>query len=226
MKDQDQLSEKESLEIINKMIQKTKSTYHDKGISALLWGTVVTIASLVTYARLEFNFTLSFDIWLIVLFAIIPQIIISINEQKNIKIKKYDDEAIDAVWIVYAITIFGLVLYQNIMPNATVAHLKTDGWQLVKHYTDNKTIDVVVKPFAPSFYSLFILIYAFPTIVTGIVKKFKPMIIGGILSYVAFLVSLYTETKYDMLLGAIAAIFNWLIPGFILHNRYAKKLPC
>jgi hypothetical protein len=221
-----ELTPQESLQLIEGMIQKTKANYHDRGISALLWGTVVTIASLVTYARIEFDFNLGFDIWLIVLFAIIPQIFISIQEKRKIKIRKYDDEAIDAVWIVYAISIFGLVAYQNIVPNATNNLLKTEGWQLMKHYLDNTKPDENITPFAPSFSSIFILIYAFPTFITGLVKKFKPMIIGGIISYIAFLFSLYTETKYDMLLCALAAISNWLIPGIILRRRYLKKMSC
>lgn len=221
-----ELTPQESLQLIEGMIQKTKATYHDKGISALLWGTVVTIASLVTYARIEYNFKLGFDIWLVVLFAIIPQIFISIQEKRKIKIRKHDDEAIDAVWIVYAITIFGLVAYQNIVPAATSSLLKADGWQMMKHYLDASKPDEIITPFAPSFSSIFILIYAFPTFITGLVKKFKPMIIGGIISYAAFMVSLYTETKYDMLLCALAAICNWLIPGIILRRRYLKKLAC
>ncbi len=226
MKENESLSEKESLNIINEMIQKTKATYHDKGISALLWGTVVTIASLVSFARIEFDFQLGFDIWLIVLFAIIPQVFISIQEKRKIKIRKHDDEAIDAVWIVYAITIFGLVAYQNIIPNATSNILNSEGWQLLKHYNNGIKPDEIIKPFAPSFSSIFILIYAFPTFITGIAKKFKPMIIGGIISYIVFTISLFTETKYDMLLCAVAAISNWLIPGIILRRRFLKKKPC
>ncbi len=221
-----ELTPQESLQLIEGMIQKTKATYHDKGISALLWGIVVTIASLVTYARIEYDFKLGFDIWLVVLFAIIPQIFISIQEKRKIKIRKHDDEAIDAVWIVYAITIFGLVAYQSIVPTATATIINNEGWQLIKHYTNASKPDEIITPFAPSFSSIFILIYAFPTFITGLVKKFKPMIIGGIISYVAFIVSLYTETKYDMLLCALAAICNWLIPGIILRRRYLKKMAC
>ncbi len=221
-----ELTPQESLQLIEGMIQKTKATYHDKGISALLWGTVVTIASLVTYARIEFDFKLGFDIWLIVLLAIIPQIFISIQEKRKIKIRKHDDEAIDAVWMVYALTIFGLVAYQNIIPQSTINLINQEGWQLVKHYNNGTKPDEILKPFAPSFSSIFILIYAFPTFITGLAKKFKPMIIGGIISYIAFMVSLYTETKYDMLLCAVAAISNWLIPGIILRRSYLKKMTC
>ena len=226
MTDQNQLSEKESFDIINKMIQKTKTNYHDRGISSLLWGSVVTIASLVTYAQIQFNFKLGFDIWLLVLAAIIPQIFISIKEKKQIKFKKYDDEAIDAVWIVYALTIFGLVAYQNIVPNATLNIIQSDGWVMMKHYNNGIKPDELLKPFPLSFTSIFILVYAFPTLITGLIKKFKPMIIGGVISYILFIFSCFTETKYDMLFAALAATVNWLIPGIILRRRYLKKETC
>ncbi len=220
------LTEQESLNIINEMIQKTKDNYHESGISALLWGTVVTIASLVTYAQYQYNFKLIFDIWLIVFVAIIPQIIITIQEKKNIKVKRHIDPAIDAVWIVFGITIFGLVVYQNIVPNATLNIIKEDGWEMMIHYTNGSKPDKILKPFAPSIASIFILIYALPTMITGLATKFKPMIIGAIISYVLFIFSLYTINKFDMLFCAGAAIVNWLIPGIILQRRYLKKLPC
>ena len=226
MQEKEQLSEKESLEIINKMIQKTKANYHERGISALLWGSVVTIAGIVSYFQFEYNFRLKIDIWLLVLAAIIPQIFISIHEKKTIKVRRHIDEAIDAVWIVYALTIFGLVAYQNIMPGATINIIKDNGWEMIKHYTDAAKPDEILRPFAPSISSLYILIYAFPTMITGLATKFKPMIIGACISYIFFILSLYTESKFDMLFNAGSAIVNWLIPGIILQRRYLKNIAC
>jgi hypothetical protein len=218
-----QLTEKESLDIIQSMIQKAKLNYHDRGISSLLWGSVVTIASLVSYLQVEFKFKIGFDIWLIVLFAIIPQIIISTKERKNTQVKNYEDEAIDTIWWVYGITILCLTFYQNIIPYSSQNLINSEGWQLAKHYIDSSKPDEVIKPFTPSIYSLYILIYALPTMVTGITKKFKPMIIGSIICYVMFVISCFTASKYDQLCGAIAAIFCWLIPGVILRKKYLKN---
>jgi len=101
--------------------------------------------------------------------------------------------------------------------------MSLNGYQIVKHQINNSKPDEVIKPFTPSFYSMYILIYGFPTLVTGLVKKFWPMIIGAIISYTLFMVSCFTETKYDFLLGAIAAIVCWFIPGIILRSRYLKQ---
>ncbi|MFY7963817.1 MAG: hypothetical protein ACOVO1_02875 [Chitinophagaceae bacterium] len=223
MENNKQMTGKESLDIINEMIQKAKATYHDKGISALLWGTVVTIASSVSFCQMNFNFSIGFDIWLIVLFAIIPQIIFSIKEGKKIKVKKYEDETIDIVWMVYGISIFCLVFYQNIIPYSSSKIINNEGWELTKHYFNNSTSDKVIKPFVPSVFSLYLILYALPTLVTGVIKKFKPMIFGAIICYAMFIISCFTESKYDMLCGATAAIFCWLIPGIILRKKYLQS---
>mgnify|MGYP000325993790 CR=1 FL=1 len=218
------LTEQESLQLITSMIQKAKASYYDRGTGSILWGTVVAIASFVTYLQKEYDFKLPFDIFLIVLAAIIPQIIISIKESKDkAKVKKFEDAAIDNVWLIFGVTLFALTFYQNVIGNSTNKLIADEGWQLVKHFTNSNKPDEVIKPFAPSFYSIYLLIYALPTMVTGLAKKFIPMIIGAIVTYVLFIVSCYTSQKYDMLFGAIAAIVCWFIPGIILRRRYIKQ---
>jgi hypothetical protein len=218
MSNEKQLSEKESLQLITDMIQKVKNSYHDKGVGPLLWGTVVAIASFVSFLQLQYNFSLPFDIWWIVMGAIIPQIILINQDSKTQKIKRHEDSALNAVWLVYAITIFGLSFFQAIVPSASEQIIRLNGWQLIRHEISNGKPDEIIKPFTPSFYSLYILIYGFPTLVTGIVKKFWPMTIGAIIAYLLFMASCFTETKYDFLLGAIAALVCWFIPGIILQE--------
>ena len=223
MSGEKQFTSEESLELITSMINKAKSSYHDSGTGALLWGSAVSIAAFVTYLEVEFDFYIGFDIWLIVLAAIIPQVVISIKENKRKKFKSYDDVALDAVWITYAITIFGLVAYQNIIPYASEILNRHEGWSLIKHYVDKGRQDEAVKPFPLSVTSIFILVYAFPTLITGIIKKFMPMTIGAVITYGLFIASCFTSFKYDMIFSGIAALVCWFIPGLILRNRYMKQ---
>ena len=89
------LSEKESLELITTMINKAKNSYHEKGIGPILWGSIITICSLITFFRLQYNFELPFDIWLLTLIALIPQLFFSIRDRKKRKTKSYNDDAMD-----------------------------------------------------------------------------------------------------------------------------------
>lgn len=223
MPEEKQLSEKESLLLITDMIQKVKNSYHDKGIGPLLWGTVVAIASFVSYLQMEWNVRLPFDIWWIVMGAIIPQIILINQDANTQQIKRHEDAALNAVWLVYAITIFGLSFFQAFVPSAAEHIMQLNGSQLINHSINNTKPDQIIQPFTPSFYSMYILIYGFPTLVTGIVKKFWPMTIGAIIAYLLFMASCFTETKIDFLLGGIAALCCWFIPGIILRLKYLKQ---
>ncbi len=222
-KEEQQLTEQESLRLITDMIQKAKKSYYDTGISPLLWGSAVFIASFVSYLQQEFDYKLPFDIWLIVSFAIIPQIVINIRESKFRKFRSHNDVAVDAIWIVYAATLFGLIIYQNVVPAVTVKLINAEGWQMMKHSIINSSVDEPLRPFAPSITSIFILVYAFPTLATGVIKQFRPMIVGAVITYGLFIISCFTENKYDMLLSAITALVCWFIPGIILRKSYLKQ---
>jgi len=217
------ITEKESLELITSMIRKAKGSYYDTGIGSILWGSVIGFNSFFTYLEIRYQFSIGFDIWILGLIAIIPQIIISVREKRSGVVKKYEDDALNAVWLVFGVSIFGMMAYRIIAPQATTELLAAEGWQLVKHYTTPGKSDEVIQPFVPSFYSIYILLYAFPTLVTGFVKKFKPMLYGAIISYGLFIISCYTSTQYDMLLGSITAIICWLIPGIILRRKYLAQ---
>ena len=70
--------------------------------------------------------------------------------------------------------------------------------------------------------ALYMMVYGIPTFITGGVRKFKPMIIGGIVCWVCSLTSLYTSFPNSLLLMSLSSTSAWLIPGIILRIRYLK----
>ena len=205
------LSGKESLELITQMINKAKNSYHDTGIGAMMWGAVITICSLVRLSEIHFGYRLPFDIYLLTLAAIIPQIIISIKEKKERKVKSYDDAFIDYLWLGFGISIFLLIHICNIIFNE---------WGV---WTDSQTI-IAGNKAAFSFYEfvapLFLMLYGMPTFVTGAACKFKPMLWGGLLCWVCSIITVYTPIKLDLLLTALSALFAWFIPGLLMEKEY------
>jgi len=222
MNNEKQLSQQESLRLITEMIQKAKgSHFHENGTSAILWGAVVGFCGIMSFAQYTWKFSIGFDVWILTFLALIPQIFIAIKEKKNKIVKTHEQAVLDAVWVVYGISIFAVIIYMNTVPNASVELLAKDHIQLLKK--DTLTGEVKPwKPFVLSATSILMIIYAFPTLVTGLARKFKPMIIGGIFCYGFFMASLFTSSVYDALLSGFAGICNWFIPGIILRNRYNK----
>lgn len=222
MKEDDkELSEQESLRLITSMIQKAKGGYHEKGTSAILWGSVVAFSGLVSFAEEKLHFYIGFDIWVLTFAAIIPQIIISVKESRERRAISRDESFMSAVWSTFGISVMALVFYNNVMPSASEHILKDAGVEWLEKDMQTGTIKHLT-PYVVGQASLYLILYAIPTLVTGIARKFKPMLWGGILCYVLFVISCFTPAVYDLLLLAMAGIFNWLIPGLILRKRYLK----
>lgn len=215
MDNEKQLTEKESLELITRMINKAKDACHDTGITAIMWGLVIVICSLVRYAELQFNFRLPFDIYMLTYVAVIPQIYFSIREKKRRKVRTYDDRFQDGLWLAFGISIALLIFI--------VGRLYRE-WDPVNDQFETLTGTAGFKLYE-YIAAFFLMLYAIPTFVTGMTMKFKPMFWGGILCWVCCIASLFLPVKTDMLLIALSAAGAWLIPGIIMERDYqqAKK---
>jgi hypothetical protein len=205
-----QLTEKESLALITQMISKAKDSYHDTGVGAMMWGAVVAICSLVKLSEIHFDYRLPFDIYLLTLVAVIPQIFITIREKKERKVKSYDDAFMDYLWLGFGICIFLMIfivnaVFHGLQPLA--AEYRALGGQ---------------SGFRLSEYiaSLFLVLYGMPTFVTGAACKFKPMLWGGLLCWVCCVLAIFTSIKIDLLLTAFSAVAAWFIPGLIMEKEY------
>ncbi|HEX3024812.1 MAG TPA: hypothetical protein VHP12_06345 [Chitinophagaceae bacterium] len=222
MAEEKKLTEQESLQLITEMIGKVKSSFHESGTSAILWGSVIGFCGLFSFLQIQFNFsTGGFDIWLLTFIALVPQIIISIRESRQKRILTYEETAMNAIWIVFGISIFALVFYNNAVPKIVENYYAKEGIELFqKNIATGET--TAFHPFILSVSSVFLILYAVPTLATGLARRFTPMIIGGIICYVLFFISCFTTYKYDMLFQAIAGIINWLIPGLILRRQFLK----
>lgn len=191
MEDEKQLTEKESLALIASMITKAKHSYIDSGIGPLSWGVLITLCSLVSYAQRAFGFDIGFDIWILSLLAIIPQIFFSIRAKRNKNYTAHDESMMDYVWGTFAICIFMTNFYIN-------------------------------KVGAPSGISLHMIVFGIPTFITGGIRKFKPMLYGGLICWICSIASLYVSFTNGVLLMAVSATSAWLIPGIILRRKYLK----
>lgn len=62
-------------------------------------------------------------------------------------------------------------------------------------------------------------ISAIPTIVSGTVLNFKPLMIGGLAFWVSAVICFLVPMESQPLIGAVAIACGYLIPGYMLRNR-------
>ncbi|MEO7923600.1 MAG: hypothetical protein ABIR30_07970 [Chitinophagaceae bacterium] len=207
------LTEKESLDLIATMINQAKDAYHDTGMSAIMWGIIISVCALEKLAELQFGFKLPVDIYWLTILAVVPQVFISIREKKQRRVKTYDDIYMDWLWLAFGISIFLMIFIVNVLFNvwepSAVAYTRLAG----------EPPAFVFREFiAP----LFLLLYGIPTFITGAACKFKPMLWGGLLCWACCIITLFTSIKIDLLLTACSAVFAWLIPGIIIERDYKR----
>ncbi len=209
------LSEKESLALITQMISTAKNSFVDTGIGPILWGTVIAICSLVQYAQIQYDFELPFDIWLLAIVAIIPQIIITIRERRIQKVRGWTDQTITYVWICFGVGIFIV----NFISTAYSFQIEP----LLKEYETLTGKSISQYHFWNYATSYLLFLYGIPTIITAATRKFRSMLMGGFLCWVCSLICVFTNIKIDFLLMALCAMMAWLIPGIMIRTQYLKQ---
>jgi hypothetical protein len=186
------LSERESLELITRMINKAKCDYEETGISSLMWGSIIALCSIVSFIGNEINMPQLDLIWYLTIFAVVFQIVISIREHRKKSYTSYSEDALGGIWIGYGISIFLFSFYSNRFQ--------------VTHTNTIFLIAYGVPTFATGFAREFkpMIIGSIACWVMAIASMFTPP------SYSA----------YNVLFNAPAAILAWFIPGLILRRRY------
>jgi hypothetical protein len=182
----------ESLQLISQMISKAKDDYIETGVTALMWGAIITFCALVSFFNYRyFKLDWVYNIWFLTYAAVIPQIFIARRERRMKKYKGHDDNLSGGVWLAFAAAI------------------------LLMSYIDSRYgLEQRI--------SVYLILYGIPTFAVGFGRKFTPMIFGGIACWALSVLSTLTGYPWQFLFLAAGAQLAWFIPGLILRIRYLK----
>lgn len=190
-----ELRGEESLELIRGMIGKAKNHYTESGSSALLWGFSNVIVFILAYLQASSaKFSLPFSPFYLMIIAVILQVHFYRRERILKKTVSYKDEAHYYIWLAFGISMVILTL--------------------VGGFAD---IGYIVLP-------LILLLFAIPTFISGCIKKFPPLIIGGIICWVLSSICFFYKENEVFLLVALGALCAWVLPGFVLRKNFLKKM--
>ncbi len=99
--EENSMTEKDSLKLINEIIGKAKRSYITTGAASIVCGVLIIVCSLLTWWQLYANQKFGFDVWLLVFIAVLPQVYFSIKEKKKRKFVSHDDLTMPYVWSRY-----------------------------------------------------------------------------------------------------------------------------
>src|SRR6266700_3173502 len=183
MQDEQEITQQESLAIIQSMINKAKSRFSENGHLYLFWGWLVLICNVSQFVLLHFMHSSRHYMVLFVCWAAVIYQMFYFSKKRRLKtVRTYTDEIIKYVWIVFLVNIilvtivFGQVLGE-------------------KYY-------LMMGP-------VMFVIYAVPTFLSGVILRFKPLIIGGCSCWLIAIAALFIEGDYQLLLVSVAMIFAW-----------------
>ena len=184
-----QLNEKESLELIARMIQNTQRKLEKgNGMPFLVWGYTTIVVSLLVWYFLS----ATGDYRIHYLWFLIPVVagpIMFILLRKNEKgVKTYIDRIVGYVWIVMGLTGF--------MMSVTAMFF----WNL------------------PILF-IIILLMGSGTAITGLVIRFVPIAVAGFTGILLSLACLFTQGLDQILVFAALFLVMMVIPGHILYAK-------
>ena len=189
------LSEHESLQLITKMINQAKNNYYESGLGSLLWGFTNLICFVLVYLEETVSwFRLPFNPFYLMLITFALQVYFDWREKKYKQVTTFKQETCQYVWLTFGVSV--LIL--------TIAGGFAD-------------IGYIVLP-------LLLLLFGIPTIITGLINKFPPFIIGGISCWIFCITALFYKSDFTYLFVAAGAGLAWIIPGFILRARFYKNI--
>ena len=187
------ITHEESLQLIKEMIVNAKSAYYSSGAWALLWGITNVICFSLAYLKAEVNINLPFNPFYLMGITILLQIYFDRKHRRSKQVKSYLETTSKYVWITFAISVTLLTM--------------TGGMTHLCYFT----------------LPMLLLIFAMPTFITGCIFKFPSMIVGGIICWILFIVTMFYQQYESYLLVAAGAFFAWVVPGIILQLKHNKR---
>ena len=194
--DKNNLTPEESFKIINKAISNFKINYRVYANTFLLWGWILTLASFSNFIILKilhsqeaYNLMGLYSLGNWAVFGLIGFIVLFFMERKINKEKKVYSYLESYIKKLWIVTAASFFI-------AVVLCIK---------------LEIAPPP-------IMLLIGGIATTTSGLLIKFRPVIIGGMAFFIFSIATTFVSNEYIALIVGAAIICGYLIPGYFLKS--------
>ena len=180
----------QSLQLIQTMIDKTKSNMSENRFYFLLWGWVIFLAILTQFVlKNVLAYRHHYLVWLVTFVAFFITVVRGRQHVQKQRVRTYIGDNISSLWMGVGISFFVM----SFIISAGIGWLHA--WPCM------------------------ILKYGLGTFISGKILQFKPLVIGGILNLLIASVAVFFAYDYQMLFAAAAVAISYLIPAYLIKKE-------
>lgn len=173
------------------MINKARNRFSENGHLYLVWGWTVFVITLAQFVIIRYQLYSRPQLLWMLTFVPWLYMMVYLNRQKKAEtVRTYTEEITSYVWLVFVVMMF---LNGFILGKLGVMQL--------------------IMP-------LTLVLYGMPTAISGIVLRFRPLVLGGTACGLLAIGSLFVGYAQQHLLLAAAVLVAWIVPGYLLRQRY------
>lgn len=192
------MNEQESLAAITNMINDSKTNFKEQSFYYLLWGWLVVGAVIAESILYNLGIVYHPIVWFIM--GTVGGITSGIYGKKNEKkagYSTYTDRAMKYVWLGFVLYMFVIIVM------SATGKFGSQGWS--------------------SSFQLIMGLYGLGTFISGGLLKFKPLVYGGIASFVLVGITILLPTVFSdfsaiLPMLAVSIIVSYLVPGYLLKR--------
>lgn len=183
-----QLTQKESLDIIQQMVSVTRQSAGYAAPTFLMWGWLVILAALINLALIIFEFDKPYLSWPILMVAGgIASPFLSRKNSNHEQAVSYSDRMMAYI--------FGGMIGPILLNILVGVHV---GWEVA--------------------FPLFMVLYGYTGLLAGGALRFKPLVTGGVVAIAIGLVSVFLPYYWQLLTVSLTMIASNIVPGYLLKR--------
>ena len=194
---EENITQQQSLAIIESMINKARNQFSENGFVYLLWGWVIFFCSTSQFILQHLlHYEKYYLVWLLTWAALVVQVLYYRKKGKRVTVRTYTDEITGYVWLSFVV----MLLLSGTLVNSTLTPA-------------NEYLGIII----------ILILYGMPTFLSGIILQFRPLIAGGLCCWLLSVAALFLPHPFTVLLLSVAVVAAWIIPGYLLGRRYRKQ---